>query len=158
MDNWKTVIIKGMAPGALAGIASAGVLAACAKRETGSAFAGINAVSHCLWGDEAFRRSRASLRYTLVGYAIHHASAHCWASIFEQVAGPVLARRSPSSTIAAALAASAFACLVDYSVTPQRLRPGYEKRVSPTALALLYAALGVGLAAGALWNRRARKA
>jgi hypothetical protein len=156
MDNWKLVIGKSMAPGALASVASAAVLAACARQESGSVFAGVNAVSHWLWGDKAFRRNAPSWKYTLAGYAIHHASALFWGGLFEQAAGKVLARKSVGATLAASAAAAAVACFVDYQLTPKRLQPGFEQRVSRGSLALVYAAFGLGLAAGALFNHRHR--
>lgn len=156
MDNWKLAIAKGMIPGALASVASAAVLAARAKQESGTVFGGVNAVSHWLWGDKAFRRDGPSWKYTLVGYAIHHASALFWGSLFEQAAGKVLARKSAGATLAASAAAAAVACFVDYKLTPKRLQPGFEERVSTGSLALVYAAFGLGLAAGALFNHRAR--
>lgn len=158
MNGWKQAIIKGMMPGALASVASAGMLALRSKREAGSIYAGTNAVSHWLWGGKAFRRDAPSWKYTLVGYGIHHASALFWGALFEQAAGKVLERKSVGSTIAAAAAASSVACFADYMLTPQRLRPGFEERVSRGSLALVYAAFGVGLAAGALFNHRDRGA
>lgn len=154
MDNWKTVVIKGMAPGALASVASTVVLAWCSKKETGHVFAGANAISHWLWGDQAFRRNAPTWKYTLVGYGIHHASSWLWGSLFEQAAGKVLSRRSPGVTLAAAATATAVACVVDYQLTPKRLRPGFEERLSRGSLALVYGAFALGLAAGALANRR----
>jgi hypothetical protein len=62
MNGWKQAIIKGMMPGALASVASAGVLALRAQREAGSIYAGTNAISHWLWGSKAFRRRRARRR------------------------------------------------------------------------------------------------
>jgi hypothetical protein len=154
MDNWKTTIGKGMWPGGLASVASATVLALRTKQESGSVFAGANAVSHWLWGDRAFHRDAPSLKYTLVGYAIHHGSALFWGTLFEQAAGAVLARKSARSTLAVSAAAAALACFVDYQMTPKRLRPGFEQRASRGSLALVYAAFGLGLAAGALINHR----
>jgi hypothetical protein len=78
MNGWKQAIIKGMMPGALASVASAGMLALRSKREAGSIYAGTNAISHWLWGSKAFRRDAPSWKYTLVGYGIHHASALFW--------------------------------------------------------------------------------
>jgi hypothetical protein len=49
--------------------------------------------------------------------------------------------------------ASAVACFTDYQLTPPRLRPGYEERLSKPSLAVVYAAFGAGLAAGALLCR-----
>jgi len=154
MDNWKVAVVKGLAPGALASLASAAMLALGAKRENGRVFAGTNAVSHWLWGDKAFQQDGPSWKYTLVGYGIHHASATLWGSLFEQAAGKLLARKSPAATLAASAAASAVACFVDYQLTPRRLRPGFEERLSRRSLALVYAAFALGLAGGAWYNRR----
>jgi hypothetical protein len=46
------------------------------------------------------------------------------------------------------------ACVVDCTVTPPRLTPGYEKRLSRRSLALVYLAFGAGLAATLLRPRR----
>lgn len=154
MDSWKQTVVKGLLPGALASVASSGMLALRAKKEAGSAFAGTNATSHCLWGDEAFQHDAPSWKYTLVGYAIHHASSIFWAALFERTAAPVLERKSIGATVAAAAAASAVACFVDYQLTPKRFQPGFEERVSRASLALVYAAFGIGLAAGAVINHR----
>jgi len=156
MDNFKQVITKGLVPGTLASVISTAALALRARRESGSPYAGVNATSHALWGDEAFTRNAPSWKYTLVGYGIHHASSLFWATIFEQVAGKVLDRKSPAATTLAAAGAAAVACFVDYKLTPKRLQPGFEERVSRKSLALVYAAFGVGLAAGAYFNHRDR--
>jgi hypothetical protein len=55
-----------------------------------------------------------------------------------------------------AAAASAVACFTDYQLTPPRLRPGFEERLSRTSLLMVYLAFGAGLAAGACLNRRER--
>jgi hypothetical protein len=154
MDNWKRVVVKGMVPGALASLTSTAALALRAKQESGSMFGGANAISHWLWGDKAFYRDEPSWKYTLVGYGIHHASSLFWAAIFEQVAEKVLDRKSVGVTTAAAAATAAVACFVDYNMTPKRLHPGYEERVSRKSLALVYGAFAVGLAAGAYLNHR----
>jgi hypothetical protein len=154
MHNWKTAMQRGMVSGSTASLLSSAALAALGERETGSLFAPTNAVSHWLWGDEAARHDRPSLRYTLAGYAIHHASATFWAVLFEKVLGERLDRKEVPLTLAAATAASAVACFTDYQLTPHRLHPGYEMRLSQPALALVYGAFGLGLAAGAMLARR----
>jgi hypothetical protein len=45
---------------------------------------------------------------------------------------------------------------VDYTVTPERLRPGFEHRLSTGAMTVVYAALALGLAAGCLLAKRQR--
>ena len=135
----------GALSGSLASLLSAAALALCGRRETGSVFAAVNAVSHWLWGDQAARRDDASLRHTLVGYVIHHCSAMFWGVLFERYAARILDQRRVASTVA---------CFTDYQLTPHRLQPGYEMRLSRPSLLLVYGAFGIGLAAGALWLRR----
>ena len=68
--------------------------------------------------------------------------------------GTRLGSKNKALTLAASTAASAVACFTDYQLTPKRLRPGYEERLSRPSLALVYGAFGLGLAAGALLIRR----
>lgn len=154
MDSWMLSLRRGVVSGASASILSALALALCSQREARTPFAGVNAVSHWIWGDRAARQNAPSLKHTLLGYAIHHASASFWAVLFERFAGKLLDRRAIAPTLEAAAAASAIACFTDYQLTPHRLQPGYEMRLSRPSLALVYAAFGVGLAAGAMLNRR----
>ncbi|MBA5689202.1 hypothetical protein [Rugamonas apoptosis] len=154
MDNWKTAVGKAVVPGAMASVASAAALALCAKKESGHMFAAANAISHWLWGDQAFRQNGPTWKYTVLGYGIHHASSMFWATLFEQAAGKMLVRHSARTTLVASAAATAVACFVDYQMTPERLRPGYEERLSRRSLALVYAAFGIGLAAGSLINHQ----
>lgn len=154
MESWNTAIRRGLVSGAAASTLSTAALAALGKRATGSPFAPTNATSHWLWGEEATQRNMPSMRYTAVGYTTHHVSATLWAVLFERFMGARLDRMGPATTLAAASAASAIACFVDYQLTPPRLRPGFEKRLSKPALAVVFGALGLGLAAGALLSRR----
>ena len=145
MPSLPATLRHGALSGSLASLLSAAALALCGRRETGSVFAAVNAVSHWLWGDEAARRDDASLRHTLVGYVIHHCSAMFWGVLFERYAARILDQRRVASTVA---------CFTDYQLTPHRLQPGYEMRLSRPSLLLVYGAFGIGLAAGALWLRR----
>jgi hypothetical protein len=154
MENWKTALQRGAVGGAASSLASTAALALLGKDEAGSAYAPTNAISHWIWGEKAALHDAPSLRYTVPGYVIHHASATFWSVLFERLCGRLLDRRQPATTLGVATAASAVACFVDYQLTPQRLRPGYEKRLSRPALALVYGAFGAGLAAGAMLSRR----
>ncbi|MCS0810256.1 hypothetical protein NX774_20225 [Massilia agilis] len=154
MENWKTAMQRGMVSGAMSSLLSTVALAVLGKREANSHFAPTNAISHWIWGEKAARRNTPSVRYTLPGYAIHHASATFWSVLFERTCGHLLDARDTGKTLAAATAASAVACFVDYQLTPERLKPGYEKRLSRPALAVVYGAFALGLAGGAMLCRR----
>ncbi|MES2319928.1 MAG: hypothetical protein V4631_20805 [Pseudomonadota bacterium] len=154
MQNWKTSLQRGIVSGTTSSLLSTAALAALGKGETGSVYAPTNAISHWLWGDRAARHDHPSLRYTLLGYLIHHASATFWAVLFERFMGKRLDRQDVALTLQAATAASAVACFTDYQLTPHRLHPGYEMRLSRPSLAVVYGAFGLGLAAGALLCRR----
>jgi hypothetical protein len=154
MEDWKTALQRGLVSGTAASLLSTAALALLGKREADSPFAPTNAVSHWIWGEKAAHRDNPSMRYTMTGYAIHHASATFWSVLFERACGHLLDRRDTGKTLAAAAATSAVACFTDYQLTPQRLKPGYEKRLSRPALAAVYGAFGLGLAAGAMLCRR----
>jgi hypothetical protein len=154
MKTWKDSVRHGLVSGTFASVLSTAALAACSKRENDSLFAPTNAVSHWLWGDQAMRHDEFHYKYTAPGYVIHHASATFWAVLFERFAGAALTREKPAATLKAALVTSAVACFADYQLTPRRLQPGYEQRLSTPSLFLVYAAFGIGLALGAHAIRR----
>ena len=145
---------RGVVSGAASSLVSSAALALLGRTETGSAYAPLNAVSHWIWGDEAADHDEFSLKYTITGYAIHHVSATFWSVLFEKLAGEKLDRKDMRVTLAASAATSAIACFADYKLTPQRLKPGYEKRLSKKSLAGVYAAFAVGLALGAIALRK----
>jgi hypothetical protein len=155
MEPWKTALQRGLVGGATSSLLSTAALAALGKREAGSAYAPTNAVSHWIYGDKATRHHGPSARYTLPGYLIHHGSAMFWAVIFERLCGGLLDRKNTALTLGVGTAASAVACFVDYQLTPDRLKPGYERHLSRPSLAVVYGAFGVGLAIGAMASRRA---
>ena len=154
MADWTTSLQRGLVGGAASSIVSTVALALLGRAEGSSAYAPTNAVSHWIWGDEAAEHHGFSLKYTLTGYAIHHASATFWSVLFEKLAGERLDRKDLRVTLAASAATSAIACFADYRLTPQRLHPGYEKHLSKKSLAGVYAAFAVGLALGAIALRR----
>jgi hypothetical protein len=156
MESWKNAMQRGLLSGSTASVLSTLALAAAGQRETGSMLAPTNAVSHWIWGDKAARHDGASLRYTLVGYAIHHVSATFWAVLFERFMGERLDKKDLPTTLAVSAGAAAVACFTDYQLTPKRLHPGYEKRLSKPSLAVVYGAFALGLAAGAIAIRRER--
>lgn len=106
--------------------------------------AGLNAVSHILWGDKAARVDRFDVQHTLAGGVLNAGAMASWAAVNE-----LLPRASGTgSSIAKGALVSALAYVVDYYIVPKRLTPGYEKRFSPPAMLALYATLAAGLALG----------
>jgi hypothetical protein len=144
MKTWQQARKDGAVSGSMASLLSTAVLAVCGKRETGSPFAPTNAISHWLWGDRAAAHDEANKRHTLAGYAIHHGASTLWAVLYEKWFGDLLHKERLGTAVAGAAAVSGLACFVDYQLTPRRLRPGYELRLSRSALFWVYAGVGMG--------------
>jgi hypothetical protein len=96
------------------------------------------------------------VRHTVVGQVTHHASSLLWAAVYAWLRG-----RRPAPTalnaVGDAAAVTALAAVVDLKLTPQRLTPGFERRMSSSGLAMVYASFGVGLALGGLAELRGRR-
>jgi hypothetical protein len=127
------------------------------RRETGMPWTGINAVSHWLYGDAALRRHNLSGRYTAPGLVIHTLSAMLWAGL-HRLALRAVKRRSTATIAATAAAVTAVAALTDLRLVPERLTPGFERRLSSGSVTLVYVAFAIGLAAAAArWSGTASR-
>lgn len=135
---------------------SGAMLAWRGRTDTGSAAAPINAVSHWLWPRKALRQDGASARYTLTGAAVHVGAAMLWSGLYESLRQRRLERgtATPTTAVADAVAVSAAAAVVDLACVPERLTPGFERRLSPRSVALVYVAFAAGLALSGLAARR----
>ena len=134
-----------------AGVATVGTTIASALlglREAGDAAAPLNATSHILYGDRAAEQDGLSAEYTLVGAALNAGAMVGWAALQELILGRWARGGSPARAAVAGAATSVVAYAMDYHVVPERLTPGFEKRLSPTALALVYGALAATMAFG----------
>lgn len=148
-EAWAAALREGAVTGTVAGLVSTAVLALAGRLESGSAAAPVNAVSHWLWGDEAVVQDRPTWRHTLTGFLTQQAASVFWATLYARVWGlRPEAKRLPQA-IAGGIATSATAFVVDYTVTPRRFTPGYEYRLDGKEMLAVYAALALGLAAGA---------
>jgi hypothetical protein len=154
MHEWNTAVRRGLVSGATSSIFSTVALAALGKKEVGSICAPTNVISRWIHGDKAARQAGPSMRYTVPGYLIHHASATFWTILFERYAGKHLDRKTPGGLLSASAATAACAAFADYNLTPRRMRPGYEKHLSAPSLAVVYGSFALGLAAGAALIRR----
>ena len=139
-----------------ASVVSALALAACSRRETGSALAGINAASHWAWGDDDARRNGYSWKHTALGALTHQAASMFLAWCFERLFAPRDRTVTLPKLLGESAAMSAIAGVVDYTITPKRLTPGYELRVSNKSLIAVYVAFAAGLALGSVLLRAPR--
>jgi hypothetical protein len=158
MKSWSKALRDGAISGSLASVASTAVLSARGKKESATPYGPTNAISHWLWGERAARRDGLSMRYTVLGYGIHHASATLWAVVYEKLLGDKPEGKAVAPALAGGLATAALACFVDYKMTPQRLQPGFEKRLSSRSLVMVYGAFGLALAVRGLASSRTRRA
>jgi hypothetical protein len=133
-----------MALGSAASTLSAAAMAWRSKRDTGSAVAGMNAPSHWLHGREALHADEPDLQHTGVGGAIHWASSLLWGGLYQALRS---ARRqpTPANAVTDAIAVSALSAVVDLKLVPERLTPGFQHRLRPSSLALVYGSFAVGL-------------
>ncbi|SPC14624.1 conserved hypothetical protein [Cupriavidus taiwanensis] len=150
-----TVLRRAAVSGSCASLLSTGMLACGGSVDCGSAFAPVNAVSHWIWGDRAIHTNRPSVRHTVLGYVIHHAMSVFWAAFYEGAMAVGGAHRAARPSVIGGLAVAGIACFVDLKCTPHRLTPGFERRLSPGMLALVYVAFGLALPLGAMLLRHA---
>jgi hypothetical protein len=154
--DYRAALRNALVSGSAAALASAAMAAQRAGLEGASAAAPMNAVTLSLWPRKALRVQRASVRYTLTGFAIHTCASIFWALGFETLRARRDAERSLRADIARATAVAAAAWCVDYHVVPGRLTPGFEAHLSKRSLIWVYGALAAGFVAAAYVDRRAR--
>jgi hypothetical protein len=142
---WSRTLERAAISGSVAAVVSTLALAALGRRADGSPLGPINAVSHWYWGKRATRQDDASLKYTVPGYVTHHGASIFWALFFERLFGR-RARRDPAAALATGAAVATLAAVVDYTMTPKRLTPGFEERLSVPSMVGVYAAFALGLA------------
>jgi len=143
--SWPQALHDGLLSGSAAAIVSAAVLSACGEWEKGRPLAPINVISRWIWGDGAAAHHEMSVRHTLAGYAIHHASSTLWATVYEKLFGHHAEHGMAARALGEGAAIAAIASFVDYHLTPYRLQPGFEKHLSAGAMFLVYGSFGLAL-------------
>jgi hypothetical protein len=145
MKTWTEAVSDAALTGSLACVATAAGAALCGLRDSGSAVAPINATSHVVWGEAAAAVEDIDWPHTALGFAVNYGASAFWAALYEKLFGAAAERRDVGTAAGGALAVTALAYLTDYHVVPKRLTPGWEKRIRPASLALVYGALAVSL-------------
>lgn len=143
--DWRRAAASGM----VAGLCAAGAAAYSSRKEGSTAYAPLNAVTHCVWPERAPREQGFSVRHTVLGLVIHQAAAVFWALLFERMV-PRAPRKHPAAVVAAAAGTAATAYVVDYHVVPKRLTPGFEAHLGPRSMTRVYVGIALGLAVAAL--------
>jgi hypothetical protein len=150
---------RALAAGTAASLASTLVVAWRSSREAGNAWGGINAISHWIFGRRAYAIDGLSAVHSSLGLLIHQASSLFWGALYEALLGNVRGNRQPEAlvaertgptatdAVAAAAIVSALAAFTDFRLTPPRLTPGFEHRLSRGSVVLVYVAVGCALAA-----------
>src|SRR3954447_19757934 len=157
MHPWKQALAEGAVAGTLAGLSSALALALAGRRQNADAAAPLNAISHWFWGDPALRQDGVSWRHTVTGTLVHHAASILWGTLHARAWGIRSGAKRPGAALAGASIAAALACFVDYRLTPRRLTPGFEHRLSSGQMAAVYGCFALGLAAGSLFMGRRKR-
>jgi hypothetical protein len=140
-----------LASGGAASIASTAALLAYGLHECDDVAVPLNGPSQWVWGRRAPYRNGFSWRYTFVGFLVHHLASTFWGVIYEAARGHRADRRRD---VASAAGVASLAYVVDYRLTPQRLTPGFQNRLSRRALLGVYACFAAGLALGTLLRSR----
>ena len=135
--------------GSAASVVSAAILVARGQAELNAPAAPLNGPSQWVWGLQAPYVNRASVRHTLVGYLIHHLASIFWGCFYEFAIQRRKAR-DPLEVAKVAAGTAATAAFVDYCLTPERLQPGFQKRLSFASMVMVYAGFAAGLAAATL--------
>ena len=150
MSPWKQALEEGAIAGSVASIASAAALLVAGRCENGFSAAPVNAISHWVWDRPALHKNHPNLRHTLMGYLVHHGASVFWGTLHARAWGTRREAKQPGPAFAGAAAATAVACFVDLRLTPRRLTPGFEHRLSGPAMAAVYTCFAIGLALGSM--------
>lgn len=154
MKSFVRLLRRALVSGSYASLASSAALLQRGARDSQSAVAPVNAVSHWIWEDKALALHDATLRYSLTGYVIHHIASIFWAIAYERLAFRRGIAPSKPQALACAATVAGVACIVDMQCTPERLTPGFEHKLSKKSLFVVYAAFGFGLALHTLLDRK----
>lgn len=152
-----TLLGKSLASGSIAGLAVLGAVALRGQLKIRNPVAPINATSHVLWGDDAASMAdNVSLKYTLPGVLINHASAIFWAILYEAMFWRDAEAGRAGRAFTGGMLIGGLAYLTDYLLVPKRLTPGWELRLDARqSLPYIYSALAFTLPLRGLLRRHA---
>lgn len=126
-----------------AAVTTTATTALCSAIETGTPTAALNAISHIFWGDTAADQDGVSAKYTGNGVLLNSAAMLPWVALHHMLFKP---QARPAVAVARGAVTAGIAYVVDYHVVPERLTPGFEKRLSNLSLLAIYGSLAYALA------------
>lgn len=138
------VIVKSQ----IAGAATTGAVAFCGLFEDGDAVSPVNDISHIVWGDKAFDEGEVSLKYTGTAVLLNQTAIGSWALLHQLGFGRAQRRGDTLNSVLGGILVSGLAYIVDYHLVPPRLKPGFERHLTPRSLFFIYAALALALGLG----------
>lgn len=156
MNFWQDLLTRTLRSAVPPAVTTAVAVAACGHAEGESAVAPINAISHILWGDSAARKEGLTVRHTLAGGALNSAAVIAWTGVYEAMFGKAARGGNVPAAILGGVSTAALAYITDYHVVPERFTPGFEKRLSPKSLFLVYATLALSIPLCSLQERGGR--
>lgn len=154
LKNAREAAIDGATVGKWVGPLSLATAAACGWVENRDAISPVNAVSHIVFGDEAFEQNTPSLKYTMTSVALNDSACLSWATMFEWLFGDAADKGNVPVALLGGALVSGVAYVTDYKIVPERLTPGFERHLSSRSLAVVYVVLGLSMALVALGKRR----
>lgn len=154
LKSGREVLFQGAPRAKLTATVLAGAVALAGQIEDSDAVAPINAISHIVWGDEAYNQHEPSWKYTGTGLLLNHVSVASWALLYEWIFGRARDRGQVGRALGGGFLISLLAYLADYHAVPSRLKPGFERHLQPKSLMFIYFVLGLALGIESLKNRR----
>lgn len=132
----------------VAGLATTGAVAFCGLFEDGDAISPVNDISHIVWGDKAFDEGELSLKYTATGVLLNQSAIGVWALLHQIWFGRAQKRGDVEKSLLGGVFVAILAYIVDYHLVPKRLKPGFERHLTPRSLIFIYAILALALGLG----------
>ncbi len=142
--SFKNVLVKSQ----VAGLATTGAVAFCGLFEDGDAVSPVNDISHIVWGDKAFEQGELSLKYTGTAVFLNQTAIASWALLHQIGFGRAQKRGDKLNSVLGGILVSGLAYVIDYHIVPPRLKPGFERHLTPCSLFFIYAALALALGLG----------
>jgi hypothetical protein len=146
MHEWRQAFREGVRSGSAASALSTLALMALSRRQAGHMAAATNATSQWVWGDRALHQDDISWQHTVPGLLIHHAASIFWATLHARASASAQQTSWGKRPWVEGALVAATSCFADYQLTPKRLQPGFEQRLTRGALLLVYIAFGAGIA------------